>query len=204
MNSTHTVIIQKDQRGLKFLIGLSALFLLIRWMLTGKVLMLSEAFSTPGGGMGSITGVLFPIGIDLIVMTGGILLAVFSGVWAVAWDVISGVIEMIKIRNAKSQAINAAVEAATGAGTLQAAANSGAIAGVAAASAEPSTFEEKVRHSFREHRKRIEALELAVFPPPPPEPTVEELKAALAEKEALLADYEANKPARATKAKAGA
>lgn len=198
-NTTHTVIVKQQNRGLAFLIGLVSLFLLFRWFVTGNLLRAIEFGVQPASddGVGSITGAILPLAVDIVIAIGTVLLAAGTGVWAVAWDIVSGVVEYFRNSRATGAATRSAIANATAAASATAGVASvvTAVEGASIAStqasqqpqAKPKTDAQKIQDALRILYGKMESIEKSVaelrekvFPPPPPEPTVDELKAEIA------------------------
>ena len=164
MDTTHTVKIQRQNRGIGFLIGSVVIFLLIRWTLSGQILSLSRSLPCNScDGFSSVTGAVLPIVIDLVVFTGITAIAISRGIWAVVWDLISGVVstsrELAGTRRAESAAARSAIEsAATSAG--------GNAGGQAAESAKSSIPKMTTSQAVKNLNSRVKRLEAEVFPPP--------------------------------------
>ncbi len=161
LNSTHTIQIKQENRGVRFLVGLVSAVVLIRWWITGSLLA-AVTFAVnrePPSGMGSVSGVLIPIIFDIVIAFGGIVIAVGSGAWFVIWDLIQGSIEAIRIWRGKKAAIATATETALQAAGVAA----GAVAGVESAKAVANAVQEprpispaKLERALRMLADRIE------------------------------------------------
>ena len=167
MDTTHTVVIKKQNHGLNFLIGLIALGLVIFWFLSGSAFQLASAYSSPvGDGVGSVTAVMVPMVYQLIGAIGVFVIAVASGIWAVVWDIVSGFWQMSKERAAidrvEGSATRSAQASATETGYGQ--------AGSSAVRVTPAM-------AVRRLNERLKRVEDELFPPPPPPPTPAELQA---------------------------
>lgn len=187
-NTTHTVVVKKQNRGLGFLAGMIAIFLLVRWWLTGDLVNFASACSSAGTGEGdgfsSVTGTVLPLVIEIIVGLGVFLIAVGSSVWSIVWDMISGVMQMGRelhsTRSAESSASDSAMRSATDTAASQAGSTAGRQAVLTP------------KQALRSMNQRLMAVEDELFPPPPPEPTVAELQAELRE---LRSKVESGNPA---------
>lgn len=115
-DSRHRITIETvDNRGRNFLIGLAVLFLLYRVWVTGSLLhAIGFATGSPenAGGYSSVTGVLLPIIVQIVVVIGAVTAALATGFWAVVWDFGTGVYEMLVSWRAKNLAVASATEAA--------------------------------------------------------------------------------------------
>lgn len=84
-------------RQFQFAIGAVAIILLIRWLLTGELLMVAQAAQPPAdGNVSSITlgSVLIPMAIDAVVLIGA---AVIAG-WMRLWGVLTALVDQITQR----------------------------------------------------------------------------------------------------------
>lgn len=136
LDSTHTIQIKQQNRGVAFLVGCVAIYLLLRWLVTGHLLSLAMLswFKLSGdeeglSSYGSVSAVAIPIIVDLVIGLGTIVIALGSGVWSIAWDLLSGVFQMVAQWRAKQAALNKATEVALDAAGVA----TGAAAGAAVA-----------------------------------------------------------------------
>lgn len=197
-NSTHSVVISRENRGVKFLVGCVAIFLLVKWLLTGQ-LFEAVAFAaqpkTEDGKTGSVSGFVIPLVFDLIIGLGGIVIALGTGVWAIVWDLFIGVRESIQLWRGTAQATLVATDQAIDSAVEQA--KQAAVAPVARSTSDPM---EKVFGNFKKIQTRFETLEKRVDkldPPPPPPPPPETMEEKIARLEAAIAaqtEAEAAKP----------
>jgi hypothetical protein len=74
-----------NSRNVKFAVGCTALILIVRWLLTGDLLLMSAAFaSEPAEGetkSASILAVVWPVFFEAMVIVGGSLIAFSLGLW---------------------------------------------------------------------------------------------------------------------------
>ena len=73
-----------QNRNVKFAVGCTVLFLLIRWLLTGDLLLAVAAFSEPADGetqTTSVWSVVWPIFFEAMVIVGGSVVAFAVGLW---------------------------------------------------------------------------------------------------------------------------
>ena len=138
LDSTHTVVVKTENRGLRVVIGLVAVLLWARWWWTGALLA-AVAFAVPhppeSEGFNSITGTLLPIAVDMLWFVGSVVIFALTKSAAIVWDVIAGVFETFKLYSDRRAAVEAAKQAATKAGTDAGLTNAGAIAGTEAVQA---------------------------------------------------------------------
>lgn len=141
LDSTHTVVVKSENRGLGVVVGGLAIFLWGLWWWTGSLAGVVAFFvpaSVKEGEYGSVTGTVLPIAIDLLWFIGSVIIFAVSKCWAVIYDVLAGVFETVKLYASRSKAekiaTTAAVNAATEAASVAAGATSGAVAMTAAAS----------------------------------------------------------------------
>lgn len=169
LNTTHTVRIIQDNRGVKFLLGAVAIFLLVRWWLTGSLLHVFEAVryvdpeTDVANAAGSIADTLVPIGLDMVIAIGGIMLGLGTGIWQIAWDSIRAGLKYLHA-NQTATAIGMAsgVNAATVAATT------------AATKVEPSRVDPaKLKAVLTQLDDRVKALESKLLTEPNPAPPAE-------------------------------
>lgn len=129
-NSTHTVVVKTENRGIRVVVGALVLYMWLRWWWTGS-LFASVASAMPAdvqdGQFGSVTGTLLPIAVDLLGFVGSLVISVLSLGWRAVWDVFSGVLETFGLWRKQDAATHAAVDAATQSATNSAAKNAGAV-----------------------------------------------------------------------------
>lgn len=73
-----------QNRNVKFAVGCTVLFLLVRWLLTGDLLLAVAAFSEPAEGetqTASVWSVVWPIFFEAMVVIGGSVIAFAVGLW---------------------------------------------------------------------------------------------------------------------------
>lgn len=130
-NSTHTVVVRTENRGIRVVIGALVLYMWLRWWWTGS-LFASVASAVPSevqdGQFGSVTGTLLPIAVDLLGFVGSLVISVGGFGWRAIWDLISGILETIGLFSKQEAATQAAVDAATESATVSAASHAGAAA----------------------------------------------------------------------------
>ena len=140
LNSTHTIVVKSENRGIRVVIGGLAVFLLTLWWWTGSLAGM-VAFFVPvarveAGEFGSVTGELLKIAIDLLWFAGSSVITVFSLGKVALVDIVSGVFETFGYYSARRKAEVKAKQAAIEAAQEAAGINAGVIAttiGVSAA-----------------------------------------------------------------------
>lgn len=73
-----------QNRNVKFAVGCTVLFILVRWLLTGDLLLAVAAFSEPADGetqTTSVWSVVWPIFFEAMVIVGGSVIAFAVGLW---------------------------------------------------------------------------------------------------------------------------
>lgn len=130
-DSTHTVVVRTENRGIRVVVGAAVLYLWLRWWWTGS-LFASVASAVPPqvneGEFGSVTGTLLPIAVDLLGFVGSIVISIGGLGWRVVWDFVSGILETIGLFTKQKAATQAAVDAATESATIPAATHAGSAA----------------------------------------------------------------------------
>lgn len=191
-NTTHTVIVKQQNRGFAFLVGIVTIFLLFRWWLTGSLFSAIDfGFRSAQGeseGLGSVTGVVLPIAVDIAIAIGGLMVAVFSGLWYTVFDLASGLFEYFQTMRATSSATKTAINQATGAAGSAAGVTSVVAAVESAMESSPIeklSQDDRIKADVKTIARRLQDAEATiaklnneVFPPPPAppkEPTVAEL-----------------------------
>lgn len=162
----------EDNRGLKFFLGCLALFLGVRWIITGKVLYAVQACQSAESAAIVVSNIL-PLVLEFLVGLGTVLLFTFTTAGTFTWAVVRWAFDFVTGKPTAS--LSDATAAASG----------GEIAKLTSAVRILNT---QVK-SLIEFRNRIE-------PPPPPPETQEEKIARL---EALVSEL-ASKPKPAAKA----
>lgn len=176
LDSTHTVVVKSENRGLRVVIGLLAVILLTKWCLTGSLLFAFESIMPPEDGsereLRSVTGALLPIAIDILWFIGSVIIFAATNLWAVLWDVTSGIFETFRHYSARRAAVDAAKKAATEAGSDAAETNAGAIASTAALEAAGTQAKasqprrvvdiDKLAEAVIDHDRRLGSLELRI------------------------------------------
>lgn len=128
-DSTHTVVVRTENRGIRVVVGAAVLYFWLRWWWTGS-LFTSVASAVPPqvneGEFGSVTGTLLPIAVDLLGFVGSIVISIGGLGWRVVWGFVSGILETIGLFAKQKAATQAAVDAATQSATVSAASHAGA------------------------------------------------------------------------------
>ena len=133
LNSTHTIVVKSENRGIRVVIGGLAVFLLTLWWWTGSLAAV-VAFFVPAaarveaGEFGSVTGELLKIAIDLLWFAGSSVITVLSLGKVALVDIVSGIFETFGYYSARRKAEGKAKQAAIEAAQEAAGINAGVIA----------------------------------------------------------------------------
>ncbi len=140
LNSTHTIQIKQENRGVRFLVGLVSAVVLIRWWITGSLLGRCDVCRQSRASKRN--GVRFwCLDSDHLRYCDRLRWnrdRRWLGAWYVIWDLIQGSIEAIRIWRGKKAAIATATETALQAAGVAA----GAVAGVESAKAVANAVQE--------------------------------------------------------------
>lgn len=83
----------KDNRKIQFAVGATSIFLLVRWLLTGDLLLAVEAAQSPTEGETksvSFFSVLWPMLVEAVVIVGASAIAFGLKIWSFVYDAIQG------------------------------------------------------------------------------------------------------------------
>lgn len=201
-DSTHTIRFQN--RGIAFLVGLVAIYVLVRLFWSGWIFNAGLFATSPAppssDGLGYGAGLILGLAVEVVVGVGGGVIFLVSGLWDL-------IVSELRAWRARSEAKALATVAATEAASVMAGASAGISAASSAMVSDTPTgmpMERANRNALKNHESRLREVEAKTrdmeLPPPPktPEEIVAEQAEALAAMKATIEELKSkpsNEPA---------